>query len=100
MSPSQIVVKRYKSDKKYQLDAKKMVSRGYEVQTVTSEQPRSGCGRILLIGIFAAIFTPKPVLVVTYRLALHSSTKRQAYSRREVLTPKEEMTEEDNISKW
>mgnify|MGYP000942770177 CR=1 FL=1 len=100
MSPSQIVVKRYKSDKEYQIDAKKMVSRGYEVQSVTSEQPRSGCGRILLIGIFAAIFKPKPVLIVTYRLALHSPTKRQEHAKKEVVTPKQEMSDGDNISKW
>jgi len=63
-----IVIKRYRSQKAYQADAVKMLKAGYEVVTVTSEQPRSGCGRILLIGLFAAVFKPKPVLVVTYRL--------------------------------
>lgn len=64
-----IEVRRYKDEKAYQKDAGKMAAKGYEVQSVVSEQPRSGCGRILAIGFFAAIFKPKPELVVTYRLA-------------------------------
>lgn len=68
MAKQAIVIKRYKNDKEYQKDANKMGKKGYEVQSVTSEQPRSGCARWLTIGIFAAIFKPKPVLVVTYRL--------------------------------
>lgn len=68
MAKLAIIVRRYKSEKEYQKDAQKMLRKGYEVQSVTSEQPRSGCGRIVAIGLFAAIFKPKPVLVVTYRL--------------------------------
>lgn len=68
MAKQALIVKRYKSDKEYQKDVNKMLKAGYEVQSVTSEQPRSGCARILTIGIFAAIFKPKPVTVVTYRL--------------------------------
>lgn len=67
--PKQIVVKRYKSERAYQRDALRMRRRGYEVVDVTSEQPRSGCLRILSLGLIAAIYKPKPVLVVTYRLA-------------------------------
>lgn len=63
-----IEVKRYKTEKEYQKDARKMTERGYEVQSVVSEQPRSGCARWFTIGLFAAIFKPKPELVVTYRL--------------------------------
>lgn len=68
MSQKAIEVKRYKNEAEYKKDANKMLAKGYEVQSVTSEQPRSGCGRILALGFFAAIFKPKPVLVVTYRL--------------------------------
>jgi len=112
MAPSQIVVKRYKSDREFQTDARKMASTGYEVQSVTSEQPRSGCGRILLIGIFAAIFKPKPVLVVTYRLSLQNTLRSPNYSlkqssvinkdltRRDILNPDQNTTKKDNISKW
>jgi len=71
----QIIVKRYKSQKAYEKDAARMLAKGYEVASVVSEQPRSGCGRILLIGLFAAVFKPKPVLVVTYRLKLDKPAK-------------------------
>lgn len=64
-------VKRYRNEKEYQKDAGKMLGNGYEVQSVVSEQPRSGCGRFVALGgIGAIIFKPKPELVVTYRLAL------------------------------
>lgn len=63
-----VQVRRYKDEKAYQKDAAKLARQGYEVASVVSEQPRSGCGRILAIGLFAAIFKPKPELVVTYRL--------------------------------
>ena len=66
--PKAIVVKRYQNEKQYQRDAARWANRGYEVQSVVSEQPRSGCARILAIGFFAMMFKPKPVLVVTYRL--------------------------------
>ena len=63
-----IVVKRYKTEKLYQKDARRMLKRGYCVQSVISEQPRAGCGRILTLGFFALLFKPKPELVVTYHL--------------------------------
>jgi hypothetical protein len=71
MAKKTIVVKRYKSDREYQRDAARMTRDGYVVQGITSEQPRSGCGRWLTIGVFALIFKPKPELVVTYALAPH-----------------------------
>lgn len=94
MTKSEIIVKRYKSEKEYQNDAKKLLSNGYEVLSVTSEQPRSGCGRILLIGIFAGIFKPKPVLVVTYRLT------GQGFSRQQDFSIKQDITNNQDISKW
>ncbi len=112
MAPSQIIVKRYKSDREFQTDARKMASKGYEVQSVTSEQPRSGCARILLIGIFAAIFKPKPVLVVTYRLSWQNTSRGPDYSLkqsslinedssgREIFRSNQNTTKKEDISKW
>lgn len=102
MAKLEIIVKKYKNEKEYQNDAKKMITRGYEVQSVTSEQPRSGCGRILLIGIFAAIFKPKPVLVVTYRLIRKefSAYRGDIPSVRLEITEKQDISKNDQISKW
>jgi hypothetical protein len=70
MAGKAVIVKRYQNEKEYQKDAGKMAAKGYEVASVVSEQPRSGCGRFVALGgIGALIFKPKPVLVVTYRLA-------------------------------
>jgi hypothetical protein len=66
MSPKQIVIKRYKNEREYQSDAQKMARKGYRVTNVVSENQRSGCMRILLIGLF---FPPRPQLIVTYSLA-------------------------------
>lgn len=68
MPPKSIVVKRYKDEREYQRDAQKMARRGYKVATVTSEKPRAGCGRILTLGLFALIFPPKSIYIVTYSL--------------------------------
>lgn len=64
MGNKAIIVRRYKSDSEYQKDANKLAKAGYVVTNATSEQPRSGCLRILTLGIF---FKPKPELVVTYQ---------------------------------
>lgn len=63
-----IIVRRYPSERQYQGDAQRWARRGYRVVSVTSEAPRAGCMRLLTLGIFAMIFRPKPVLVVTYQL--------------------------------
>ena len=99
MAPSRIVVKRYESDREYQIDANRMLSKGYEVQSVTSEQPRSGGGRILLIGIFAGIFKPKPVLIVTYRLSRQDSSRRQEIPVKQD-TKNKIFSDDQNITKW
>ena len=59
-----IKVKRYNSDADYQKDANRMLKEGYVITGSTSEQPRSGCLRILTLGI---LFKPKPQFVVTYQ---------------------------------
>jgi hypothetical protein len=66
--PKAIEVRRYKNEKEYQKDAGKWAKRGYNVLHVVSEQPRSGCARIVMLGgIGALFFKPKPVFVVTYQ---------------------------------
>lgn len=66
--PKTIEVRRYKSEKEYQKDAQKWQKNGYQVVNVVSEQPRSGCGRIIMLGgIGALVFKPKPEFVVTYQ---------------------------------
>lgn len=62
-----LIVRRYRSQAQYQHDARRMLRRGYEVASVTSEQPRAGCLRGCLLGLLALLFKPKPVLIVTYR---------------------------------
>jgi hypothetical protein len=64
MAPS-IVVKRYKNEREYQRDAQKMARKKYKIQSVVSEQQRSGLMRLFLIGFF---FPPKAQLIVTYSL--------------------------------
>jgi len=64
MGSKTILVRRYKTDPEYQKDANKLAKQGYVVVNATSEQPRSGCLRILTLGI---LFKPKPQLVVTYQ---------------------------------
>jgi len=95
MGKSRIIVKRYKNEREFQQDAKKMIRKGYEVQAVTSEQPRSGITRIFLLGIFAGIFKPKPVLIVTYGL----SSKGNYPVAQEILHEQKE-SGYPNISKW
>lgn len=63
MSPKSVIVKRYRSEREYQRDAQKMARKQYNVMNVVSENQRSGCMRIFLIGIF---FPPKAQLIVTY----------------------------------
>lgn len=59
-------VKVYKSVKDYRKDVPKMARHGWKVQSSIEENPRSGCGRILMLGFFALLFRPKSKIVVTY----------------------------------
>jgi hypothetical protein len=43
-----------------------MARHGWHVVATTEIQQRAGCLRILAIGIFAAIFKPKPHYLVTF----------------------------------
>lgn len=63
-----VVVKRYKDEREYQRDAGRMLKRGYRVAHVVSETQRSGCMRIVTLGIFTMLFPPKAQFVVTYQL--------------------------------
>lgn len=67
MNYYEVKVKTYKNAKEFDKDAKRMSRAGWQVVQVTNQQPRPGIGRIALLGIFAGVFKPKPVLVVTYQ---------------------------------
>ena len=67
MNYYEVKVKTYKNTKEFDRDAKRMSKGGWQVVQVTNQQPRPGIGRIFLLGIFAGVFKPKPVLVVTYQ---------------------------------
>lgn len=64
---SSIKVKTYKNTRDFERDARKMERQGWEVQSVVNQQPRPGVGRIVMLGLFAGVFKPKPILVVTYK---------------------------------
>lgn len=59
----------YKSRGAMEKGNAQMARQGYRVQSVTELQQRAGCGRILALGLFAAVFRPKPHYLVTYTLA-------------------------------
>lgn len=63
------IVREYKSREAFQRDAAKMSADGYAVQTVTDQQQRSGCMRIMTLGLFALVWKPKAKLLVTYHRA-------------------------------
>ena len=66
----QTTVRTYKGQSEFERDAKRLAEQGWEVKTVTSQQPRSGCLRIIALGgIGALVFKPKPVVIVTYTRA-------------------------------
>ena len=60
------VVKRYKNSKEFQADAKRMNKAGWRVILQTQEKRPAGCGRYGCLGLFAFLFPPRPVIVVTY----------------------------------
>ena len=63
----EVMVRRYKSDGEYQREAARLAASGWHVANVVQDQRRSGCMRWLTIGLFALIWKPKPVFVVTYQ---------------------------------
>jgi hypothetical protein len=63
---TQTIVREYRSAKEYQRSAERLAKDGWAVQSVTERQPRAGCARILFLGLFAGIFRPKSILVVTF----------------------------------
>jgi hypothetical protein len=64
---AETMVRTYNKTGDYQKDATKLAQQGWTVANVAMQQPHSGCGRIVLIGVLAAIFKPKPVIIVTYQ---------------------------------
>jgi hypothetical protein len=65
-----IIVREYTSAADFERDAAQLAGEGYAVTNQSTIQPRSGCLRIILLGgIGALIWRPKPRIVVTYTLA-------------------------------
>lgn len=67
MAPATIQVKRYGSPDEFQKDAQKLARQGWSVTAQSEETQRTGCMRFVMLGgVGALIFKPKPRLVVTY----------------------------------
>lgn len=62
-----VLVKEYRTQAEYQRDATVLHADGWRVTSAMNQQPRAGCLRILTLGIFALVFHPKAVIVVTYQ---------------------------------
>ena len=59
----------YKSRAEMERGNAQMGRQGYRVVSVTEMQQRAGCGRILALGLLAAVIKPRPHYLVTYALA-------------------------------
>ncbi|MGZ6362197.1 MAG: hypothetical protein ACXWP0_11010 [Ktedonobacterales bacterium] len=57
----------YKNSNVARKEIQKMARKGFTVVSMTEVQQRSGVGRFLLLGIFAAVFHPKPRVLVVYQ---------------------------------
>ncbi len=65
-----VTVRTYRSAKEYQADLGRMVAQGWSVSNSVQNQPRTGCMRIIMLGgIGALIWKPKPEIIVTYTRA-------------------------------
>lgn len=61
-----VIVEKYEDQKRYEKDAGRKASAGYEIAHVGSEPRRRGCIRFALFGFLNP--KPQPWIVVTYRL--------------------------------
>lgn len=60
-------VKEYKSMGEYQADAAKRAREGWSVQSTMEKTQRTGCMRFIMLGgIGALVFHPRPHILVTY----------------------------------
>jgi len=66
MAPKTTMVREYDDRKAFEKDANKLARDGWSVVTQSERTQRSGCARLLMLGIFTPLFPPKPVLVVSY----------------------------------
>jgi hypothetical protein len=60
------ITRTYKGQKALEKGIKKMARQGWQVQSQSSFQPRAGVGRIVLLGIMAAVIKPQTKWVVVY----------------------------------
>lgn len=66
---TETLVREYRSRNAFEKDAQILAKQNYKVVSVADQQQQVGCLRVLLIGIFAIFFKPKPKLIVTYEKA-------------------------------
>lgn len=60
----------YRSTKDFQRDSERRSRDGWEIANSVTHNPRSGCMRIIMLGgIGALVFKPKPEITVTYSKA-------------------------------
>lgn len=69
MAPKSTMVREYRDRKEFERDANKLARDGWVVVSQSERTQRSGCGRILALGLFTLLFKPKPLIVVTYSRA-------------------------------
>ena len=60
------IQREYRSHKAHMRDAARLAADGWEIASFVEVPQRVGCLRILCLGVFAWLFKPKPVLLVTY----------------------------------
>lgn len=60
------MVREYTNSDAFNDDARKLSKDGWGVQSSTELTRNTGCGRCCTLGIFAFMFKPKPLIVVTY----------------------------------
>lgn len=62
----QTTVRTYGSQTEFQRDANRMGAEGWRVTSTMDQQQRSGCMRMMTLGLFALVWKPKAKIVVTY----------------------------------
>jgi hypothetical protein len=63
---TEVLVRVYKNQSEYQRDAQRLSVEGWRVVSVTEQEQRSGCIRIVLLWFLALLWKPKPRILVTY----------------------------------
>jgi hypothetical protein len=75
------MVRTYKDTGDYQKDQKKLAKDGWMTTAMVERKPRAGVGRIITLGLVAAVRPPKPELVVTYQRAIADKAAKPQRSK-------------------